>query len=639
MTKITFDQLDLLTPLELSNLSSKKLKDELSEILSKKLCKYIVISNGSVYLFNKQYIFYLNKGLYENYAEEFKNHIIRFINESIRKLENDNKLIYDSCIAKLSNLQDTLTQKNILNLVKSDLTNDIIFFNDNSHDKKIHFLNGYFDFKKNKFIERTYNKDFITYCIPRVYDETLVKEEHKEIIRKAIKKILPNEHDRNKIFEFLGRALIGEITKEQISLFLLGVGSNGKSFIMSLLKLCLCEYVIELRGDVFRTDNPKQDKILNTLNNKEHACFIWINELDEKKMNEILFKEFVEGKIKTTILFRDGLNEILYKALAIITSNNFPNIKIDGGIKRRIKAYTFGSKFVEEEEKHLVNEEKNIYLKDHNLYQLIENDDILKNAFFSYIKDYSIDYLKGIKYNYTQNFNDTYESIINVNDKTGNFFKSFLIKTTEDKDRLSANEIKDKFNEVYKQHLSDKNILNDMKNNGYTFDYKKRHKGSQGCFVCVKFNTKALDELVDISNDEEDQNPLDHGIEYKFGKSSNINPLDDGVAEPDYKALYNTNQKEKDEIIDRQNKEIEELKAKLKQLEEQLKPKEEPKKETIKEQLNFDNIEDMINKSTKKASKAKKNKSTKVKEEPKEEDVETDDEDIKNFKELAKDYF
>jgi hypothetical protein len=256
------------------------------------------------------------------------------------------------------------------------------------------------------------------------------------------------------------------------------------------------------------------------------------------------------------------------------------------------------------------------------------------------------------------------------------------------------------------------------------------------------YNSKGwFDELVDEIPEEEktlddckeeDENPLDHGIDYKFGK-----PKTD----------------EKDEIIDRQNKEIEELKAKLKQLEEQLKPKEkeyetyyvkgkilpsvgekvniylpykykkiakslgakydkdhkvwyvvegclfskflidvfkkskfdksgefiptidengkydnlslefittfcredyeenfekealerinkkEISKHDVKEQLNFDNIEDMINKSTKKASKAKRNKSTKVKEEPKEEDVETDDEDIKNFMELAKDYF
>jgi phage/plasmid-associated DNA primase len=443
MVKITFEKIDLLTVEELTKLMNVQYKDDIAQIISNKIKRYIIVSNNKVYLFNKEYVFYIDKGLYDNYADEFKNHIIRYINDSVRQLETDNKMIYENCIKKLTSLQDLLTQKNILNLVKSDLTNDTLFFNDNSHEKKIHFLNGYFDFKENKFKVRIYDKDFITYCIPRLYEEEKIKQEHLQKIKECIEKIFPKEDDRNKIFEFIGKALLGEITKEQISMFFLGIGSNGKSFIMQLLKLCLCDYVIELRGDVFRTDNPKQDKILNTLNNKEFACFIWINELDEKKINEILFKEFVEGKIKTTLLFKDGLNEILYKALSVITSNNFPNIKIDGGIKRRIKAYTFKSRFVSDDEKQLIDESKNIYKKDINLYDTIQNDDILKNAFFKYIKQYAVEFLQGKKYDDTENFKNTYESIINVNDKTGNFFQNFLIKTTNDKDRLNAFEIKE----------------------------------------------------------------------------------------------------------------------------------------------------------------------------------------------------
>ena len=112
-----------------------------------------------------------------------------------------------------------------------------------------------------------------------------------------------------------------------------------------------------------------------------------------------------------------------------------------------------------------------------------------------------------------------------------------------------------------------------------------------------------LDEPKE-EEEEEDENPLDHGVEYKFGK-----PKAD----------------EKDEIIDRQNKEIEELKAKLKQLEEQLKPKEVPKptpKETIQEQLTFKDINDLTTR-TIKSSKSKKGKTTIIKEDAEEDKQET----------------
>ncbi len=113
-----------------------------------------------------------------------------------------------------------------------------------------------------------------------------------------------------------------------------------------------------------------------------------------------------------------------------------------------------------------------------------------------------------------------------------------------------------------------------------------------------------VDEIPDEETDEEDENPLDHGIDYKCAK-----PKAD----------------EKDEIIDRQNKEIEELKAKLKQLEEQLKPKEVPKptpKETIQEQLTFKDINDLTTR-TIKSSKSKKGKTTIIKEDTEEEKQET----------------
>ncbi len=61
----------------------------------------------------------------------------------------------------------------------------------------------------------------------------------------------------------LGWSLSGRSARDQSTMFLLGDGSSGKSFIMSLTGAAIGCYMLELKSDTFCVGNPKLDKILN----------------------------------------------------------------------------------------------------------------------------------------------------------------------------------------------------------------------------------------------------------------------------------------------------------------------------------------------------------------------------------------
>ena len=67
------------------------------------------------------------------------------------------------------------------------------------------------------------------------------------------------------------------------------------------------------------------------------------------KMNDSLFKEFCEGRLQTSKLFKDGQFNIVHQSRLIFTSNEMPNIKLDSGVSRRTEAYYHNSKFLTEQ--------------------------------------------------------------------------------------------------------------------------------------------------------------------------------------------------------------------------------------------------------------------------------------------------
>ncbi len=81
------------------------------------------------------------------------------------------------------------------------------------------------DVKTMTFLKRDRSKHFITKFVKRDY----VASTKKQRKLKHIKKVYPNEDNLECILLYLGSALSWKSTADQTALFLLGLGSSGKS--------------------------------------------------------------------------------------------------------------------------------------------------------------------------------------------------------------------------------------------------------------------------------------------------------------------------------------------------------------------------------------------------------------------------
>ena len=115
----------------------------------------------------------------------------------------------------------------------------------------------------------------------------------------------------------------------------------------------------------------------NFMNNSNNFIRIsHINEPEDTKIDDSLFKDHCDGKIQTTSLYKDGSNDFQHYSKMVFTSNTFPNIKIDSGSVRRVDSFTHTSKFIKD--KKSIDESKFIFYADLDFLKNVEKDEPLK---------------------------------------------------------------------------------------------------------------------------------------------------------------------------------------------------------------------------------------------------------------------
>ena len=154
------------------------------------------------------------------------------------------------------------------------------------------------------FRKRIFEKDFVCVYINRDYKKSSKLDRNN--VLKVISKIYPKKDDRMYLLQTLGVALTGQSTFNQTMLFLLGIGESGKSTIMAILKLAIQSYMIILGRETFSNSYSKTDKVLNSYKEKLYLRITFINELSDSKMNDSLFKDFCDGNVQSTSLYKDG---------------------------------------------------------------------------------------------------------------------------------------------------------------------------------------------------------------------------------------------------------------------------------------------------------------------------------------------
>ena len=496
---------DLLSIEEIKNLINKRDNPSwTSDLIASKLRKYCFKQDNKFYCIDMINITYIE--IIDDVNEKVKSKIadyVRYSIENLNEVDQENlSLKYGKAFKAIYKLAgDTQFFNGMLAKLSNDRNIHKIEFD--NYKCQIHFDNGYIDMNDNKkFKSRVMNSNFITYVIPRNYVAS--SEENRSKIMKIIDQIYPNADDKQTVLTLFGAAMTGEAKLLQIAVFLIGIGSSGKSTVLEMVKIAFGEYVYSLKQDTFSINNNKADKTFNTFANKKHIRISWINEPDQKRMDTELFKGFVDGNIECTRLYQDGSFTFKQNSVVHVTSNHLPVFICDTGSSRRFKCGEHKSEFTDEKDK--IDESKNVFMIDRGLLKKIEDDEGLKNALVDIIIEYGFQWNMSSdkKINYSQNFKDTKDCVIGANDIFTDFIDKHIHITDDRNDRISRNRMKLVFDQMFPdKHLNEQQIISNLKDKKLKYDAQIRCDKLKGCFYGVQLKNKIACDIFDNVNDEE----------------------------------------------------------------------------------------------------------------------------------------
>lgn len=522
---MNFKQDDLLNKNDIEKLIVSVFTNEKSTIISKKLKSYCFFVGPDLYLVQDNITF--TKYCQKTSPLMLISMVSRYLEMSYKNMsEDESKLIRLEHSKQYSKIFSNSNIDSYKSQLQIDLTiTKNIKFDDTPYE--IHFRNGYYDLKDRQFKNREIFKHYITKYINRDYKQSTTCEQ--KIIQQYLTQIYStNIEDKECVLQILGSALTGKSTNNQECLFLLGLGSTGKSLVMKLIQLCVSVYVMELKSDTFCQSNSKIDKQLCSYVSNPQIRISWINEMKDSMNDGSLFKSFIDGEIKTTELYKDGQISTNHNSIVVGTANEIPGFKMDSGIVRRIRGLTHKSSFTDDQTDILKT--PHTYLKDNDLLDKLTMGNSL-NAFFDILAEKCYECLSGKKIVYTENFDQTKENVVGANDKIQDFIDGSLIITNNETDRISKDEMvqlfKDQFNGDYK---SIRRLISELQDKKIKYSCQFRLNNIKGCFYGVR--------VRDFMNDTE------------LGDNTDVKFLNDIVEDTEKDLLIKQLQKKIQELED-----------------------------------------------------------------------------------------
>ena len=462
--------------------------DKKSDMIKNVLIKYCLVKDNIVYIMLSNFTYYRFDG---NAKQMLTTIIGNFLSECVNRLSTEEVTnLKEECGDKCVNLQtgDLAISKYLQRVITklNTVGNDF-----DTYEKQIHFKNGYIDVKTGIFNKR--NSSFrVRRCniIERNYKPST--QEQRDYIMQKISQIYPNEEDRECMMLIFGSAISGNGSLLNSMLFIVGMGSTGKSFVLEMIKSAFESYVLTPPSDSLAQGNSKIDKIINNYLVCPHTLITWINEMSHKRIDTDLFKKWTEGYLQSCQLYKEGSTEITTKSLMVTTANQLPNLPQDSGIVRRLRSYEHNSLFTLDEK--LVDEKNHIYKREVDLLIKIKQNNLLDavvDIFISYAQKFLSQKVLSVKL--TANFTTTAETITQVNDYIQDFVDMKLTITNEDGDRIARDHMI-KFLEEFKPNckIVTQQLIARLKEKGISYDGQKRCKtdskgeGLRGCFIGVK---------------------------------------------------------------------------------------------------------------------------------------------------------
>lgn len=199
-------------------------------------------------------------------------------------------------------------------------------------------------------------------------DYVKAKDPRIEEIHDFFQKLFPREDLRKHVLKLLASCLEGA-NREQLFYFFIGVGSNGKSKLITLMKLVFGDYQTSLQSTVFTRKRPEAGAANPDIIAIKCRRFIYSAEPDHNEpLNTSRMKQMSgEDIIEARGLYKDQ-DKFKVMGKIVMLCNRLPGIStMDNGTWRRIRVIPFESRFEEPDHPDLIAKRPGVYPRDNSL--------------------------------------------------------------------------------------------------------------------------------------------------------------------------------------------------------------------------------------------------------------------------------
>jgi P4 family phage/plasmid primase-like protien len=195
----------------------------------------------------------------------------------------------------------------------------------------------------------------------------------------------PNDPMQQELMEFLGKifpdpemlayyirlmaSCLEGANREQCYYTFIGVGGNGKSKVVDLMKYTFGDYCSSLSATALTRKRPDSGAANPDIIGIKNKRFIYLQEPDDREpLNTSRMKQFSgEDVVEARGLFEDQQRFRITGKLFMMCNRLPPIHAMDRGTWRRIRVLNFGSKFVDKSDPELKAERPNVFLRDNDL--------------------------------------------------------------------------------------------------------------------------------------------------------------------------------------------------------------------------------------------------------------------------------
>ena len=409
------------------------------------------------------------------YTDELENILKKMETTTDKDLTEELENNKDAIQQVISDLNSYTTMTHIFKTVKrkaKTTEQDILFNMLESQDNNLHFRNGVLNLVTEEFRQRD-KYDYMTMNMSWDYetDDKKISASITEDIESMLKKMDTDPIICDFIKSWLFYCLTGSTELQKFLIQLGEDASNGKSTLFSIMNKCFEFYTYKLDSKVFDIGYAQAHKQFVTLITKP-VRFAYIEELGSKQIDGQLVKDTTDGEINVNVMYKNSA-VVKSQAKINVASNGIPNIKMDNGVKRRMKIKECKSQFLDGLDADDYENRK--FMKDERILKKFECDEY-KNAFLKVLLPHKTVTIPDELNNYTNEIQGECDPF-----KTA--LEDHFILTGLEDDRTNVGEIE---TTLKSGSYNPKTIKSNMRRIGYKVNISLYYNRKKGCYTGLR---------------------------------------------------------------------------------------------------------------------------------------------------------